>query len=83
VEVRNIRFGLSTDGMNPFGETCSSHGTWPTTLCIYNLPSWLCMKREFIMMPLLISWHVLVGNDIDVYLQPLINDLLVLWEKRA
>jgi hypothetical protein len=26
-EVRNIRFKLSTDGMNPFGETCNSHST--------------------------------------------------------
>jgi hypothetical protein len=30
-EVRNIRFGLSTDGMNPFGETGSSHSTWHVT----------------------------------------------------
>jgi hypothetical protein len=75
-EVRNIRFGLSTDGMNPFGETCSSHSTCLVTLCIYNLPSWLCMKRKFIMMPLLISGPVQVGNDIDVYLQPLIDDSL-------
>jgi hypothetical protein len=80
-EVRNIRFGLSTNRMNPFGETGSSHSTSPVTLCIYNLPSWLCMKRKFIMMPLLISGPVQVGNDIDVYLQPLIDDLLVLWEK--
>jgi hypothetical protein len=34
-------------------------------------------------MPLLISGSVLVGNDIDVYLQPLIDDLLVLWEKEG
>jgi hypothetical protein len=27
MEVRNIRFGLSTDGMNPFGETENSHST--------------------------------------------------------
>jgi hypothetical protein len=38
-EVRNIRFGLSTDGMNPFGETDNSHNTCHVTLCIYNLPS--------------------------------------------
>ncbi|WVZ71440.1 hypothetical protein U9M48_020027, partial [Paspalum notatum var. saurae] len=25
------------------------------TLCIYNLPPWLCMKRKFIMMPTLIK----------------------------
>jgi hypothetical protein len=55
VEVRNIRFGLSTDGMNPFGETGDSHSIWPVTLCIYNLPSSLCMKHKFVMMPLLIS----------------------------
>ena len=67
-EVRNIRFGLSIDGMNPFGETNSSYSTWPVTLCIYNLPSWLCMKRKFIMMPLLISGPVQVSNDIDVLL---------------
>jgi hypothetical protein len=41
------------------------------------------MKRKFIMMSLLISEPVLVGNDIDVYLQPLIDDLLVLWEKEG
>jgi hypothetical protein len=41
------------------------------------------MKRKFIMMPLLISGLVQVGNDIDVYLHPLIDDLLVLWEKRG
>jgi hypothetical protein len=83
VEVRNIRFGLCTDGMNPFGEIDSSHSTWPAILCIYNLPSWLCMKSKFIMMPLLISGPVQVSNNIDVYLQPLIDDLLVLWEKEG
>jgi hypothetical protein len=35
------------------------------------------------MMPLLIIGLVQVGNDIDVYLQPLIDDLLVLWEKEG
>ncbi len=39
------------------------------------------MNQKFIMMPLLISRPDQVGNDIDVYLQPLIDDLLVLWEE--
>jgi hypothetical protein len=77
-EVRNIRFRLSTDGMNLFGKIGSSHSTWHVTLCIYNPPSKLCMKRKFIMIPLLISGPVQFDNDIDVYLQPLIDDLLVL-----
>jgi hypothetical protein len=41
------------------------------------------MKSKFIMMPLLISGPVQVSNNIDVYLQPLIDDLLVLWEKEG
>jgi hypothetical protein len=35
------------------------------------------------MMPLLISEPVQVSNDIIVYLQLLIDDLLVLWEKEG
>jgi hypothetical protein len=43
-DARNLRFALSTDGMNPFGEPSNSHRTCPVTLGIYNLPPWLCMK---------------------------------------
>ena len=38
LDARNIRFGLSTNGMNLFGEMRSGHNTWLVTLCIYNLP---------------------------------------------
>ena len=80
-DVRNIRFGLSTDGMNPFDEQSSGHSTYPVILCIYNLPPWLGMKRKFIMMPVLIPGPKQPGNDIDVYLKPLIEDLLLLWKE--
>ncbi|WVZ57983.1 hypothetical protein U9M48_008305 [Paspalum notatum var. saurae] len=46
-DAKIIRFGLSTDGMNPFSE-------------MINRP-----KQP--------------GNDIDVYLQPLVEELLLLW----
>ncbi|XP_071683720.1 uncharacterized protein [Lolium perenne] len=75
-DARNLRFGLSIDDMNPFGEQSCSHSTWPVTLCIYNLPPWLCMKRKFIMMPVLIQGPKQPGNDIDVYLKPLVEELL-------
>jgi hypothetical protein len=77
----NLRFASSTDGMNPFGEQSSSHCTWPVTLCIYNLPPWLCMKRKFIMMPVLIQGLRQPGNDIDMYLRPLVEELLLLWNR--
>ena len=79
-DTRNLRFALSTDCMNPFGEQSSSHSTWPVTLCIYNLPPWLHMKQKFIMMPVLIQGQKQPGNDIDVYLRPLIKELL-LWSE--
>ncbi|GKC50664.1 uncharacterized protein Tco_1073409 [Tanacetum coccineum] len=74
-EIRNIRFGLSSDGINPFGNMSSRYSTWPVLLCMYNLPPWLCMKRKYIMMSLLIFGPKQPGNDIDVYLSPLINDI--------
>nr|CAH66060.1 OSIGBa0091B08.1 [Oryza sativa] len=81
--TRNIRFGLSTDGMNPFGEMSSGHSSWPVTMCIYNLLPWLCMKRKYIMMPIIIQGPKQPGNDIDVYIRPLVEDLKLLWKKEG
>ncbi|XP_074299803.1 uncharacterized protein LOC141630971 [Silene latifolia] len=80
-ESRNLRLALSTDGMNPFGNLSSQHSTWPVFLAIYNLPPYLCMKRKYLMLSLLISGPKEPGNDIDVYLEPLLNDLRLLWDK--
>ncbi|XP_074323898.1 uncharacterized protein LOC141660813 [Apium graveolens] len=78
-KARNLRLALSSDGFNPFHGPGSDHSTWPVLLSIYNLPPWLCMKRKYIMLSLLISGPNQSGNDIDVYLQPLIEDLQKLW----
>jgi hypothetical protein len=69
--------------MNPFGEMSSSHNTWPVTLCIYNLLPWLCMKWKFIMMLRLIPGPKQPSNDIDVYLRPLVKELLLLWHEEG
>ena len=83
MDPRNIRFGLSTDGMNPFGEWGSGHSTWPVTLCMFNLPSWLCMKWKYMMMPVLTQGPKQPGNDIDMYLTPLVDELLLLWKNEG
>jgi hypothetical protein len=80
-EVRNLRLALCADGVNPYGTLSSQHSTWPVLLAIYNLPPWLCMKRKHIMLSLLISGPKQPGNDIDVYLAPLIDDLKLLWNE--
>ena len=79
-ESRNLRLALSTDGMNPHGIQSISHSTWPVIIMIYNLPPWLCMKCKYMMLSMLISGPKQPGNDIDVYLKPLIEDLKILWE---
>ena len=66
--------------MNPHGIQIISHSTWPVILIIYNLPLWLCMKHKYMMLFMLISGPKQPGNDIDVYLEPLIEDLKILWE---
>lgn len=77
-ESRNLRLALSADGMNP--HKSGTHSTWPVLLTIYNLPPQLCMKRKYILLSLLISGPNQPGNDIDVYLAPLIDDLKILWD---
>ncbi|XP_004305381.1 PREDICTED: uncharacterized protein LOC101300470 [Fragaria vesca subsp. vesca] len=80
IEPRNLRLALSSDGFNPFGAANSKYSCWPVILVTYNLPPWLCMKRKCMMLTLLISGPKQLGNDIDVYLQPLVDDLKVLWD---
>ena len=79
-DPRNLRLALASDGMNPFGNMSSRYSVWPVILVNCNLPPKLSMKRKFLMLTLLISGPHQPGNDIDVYLSPLIDDLRLLWE---
>ena len=74
-DPRNIRFALSTDGVNPFGDMSSSHSTWPVLLTMYNLPTWLCQKRKYVLLCILIQGPRQPGIDIDVFLEPLLEDI--------
>jgi hypothetical protein len=66
--------------MNPFGDLSSSHSTWPVILTIYNLPPWLCHKRRYLLLTYVICRPKQPGNDIDVFLEPLMEDMKILWE---
>ena len=79
LDPRNLRFGLSSDGFNPFKDLSSRYSCWPVILVTYNLPPWLCMVREILMLTLLIPGPKQPGNDIDVYLESLVEDLNELW----
>jgi hypothetical protein len=65
--------------MNPFGENRTVHNAWPVILAMYNLPTWLCHKRKYLMLSILIQGPKQAGTDIDVFLEPLMEDMTKLW----
>lgn len=78
---RNVRLGLATDGFNPFRSMNIVHSTWPIVLIPYNLPPWMCMKQPNMILSVLIDGPKGPGDKIDVYLQPLIEELKELWNE--
>jgi hypothetical protein len=78
---QNCRLVVALDGVNPYVDLFTNHSTWPIFLLNYNLPPWLATKRLFVMLTLFILGKKYIKNEnIDVYLQPLVEDLEELWE---
>lgn len=80
LDVRNVRLGLSADGFNPFKTRSISHCTCPIALMVLNLPPWMCLK-PYLILSTLIDGPNEPGNKIDVYLQPLVDELKELYGK--
>ena len=79
-DLRNIRFSLSTDGMKPFGYRTFTHNSWPVILLMYNLPTWLCQNRKYLLPTIIISGPKAPSIDIDVFLELLIQEIMTLWK---
>jgi hypothetical protein len=78
-EPRNLKLGVGLDGVNPFSMQSSKWSTWPVIIINYNLPPYLGIKKEHLILSLLIPGKRQV-KDINVYLAPLIDDLKNLWK---
>jgi hypothetical protein len=79
-DPRHAHFALAADGVNPFKQNRSSWSTWPVLLLNYNVPPWLTTKKFFILLSLLIPGKESVTSEVfDVYLEPLVDELLELW----
>jgi hypothetical protein len=66
--------------MNPFNERMSDHSTWLVILTMYNIPTWLCQKRKYLFLTVLISGPRQPGIDIDVFLEPVMLEFERLWK---
>jgi hypothetical protein len=49
-EPRNVRLSLAADSVNPFGELRSIYLVWPIFVINNNIPPWMSIKREHIML---------------------------------
>ena len=76
VELRNVYLGLCTDKFNPFGSFLAPYSCWPIIVTVYNLPSELCMRSEFIFLSTIIHSPNSPNQNIIVCLQPLIDELM-------
>ena len=79
LKPRNVRLGLAIDGFNPFGNMNNNYSMWPVILIPYSLSPWLVMKEPYFMLSLLIPSPHQPGNEIDIYLKPLVDELKELW----
>ena len=79
-EARNVRLGLCTDGFAPFNNSGQNYSCWPVIVTPYNLPPSMCMKTEYMFLTLIVPGPKNPKKLIDVCLQPLIDELLNLWE---
>jgi len=77
-EPHNVRLGLCANGFSPFSQFVRLYSIWPVVVTPYNLPSDMCMTTPYMFLtckPGLTNHK----NKIDVYLQPLIDELRHLW----
>ncbi|KAG8366038.1 hypothetical protein BUALT_Bualt17G0034500 [Buddleja alternifolia] len=78
-EARNVRLALSSDGFNPHNQTSRPYSCWSVIVTPYNLPPWMCMDQPYMFLTLLVPGPRSPGKSLDVYLQPLIDELETLW----
>ncbi|KAK9063103.1 hypothetical protein SSX86_016973 [Deinandra increscens subsp. villosa] len=78
-ETRNVRIGLCTDGFTPNQSSATPYSCWPVFITVYNLPPWLALKEQYVQLPLIIPGPKDPTHNLDVFLQPLINELKMLF----
>ena len=79
-EVRSLRLNIAMDGVNSYSLQNTNYYVWPVVVINNNIPPWSFVKNEHLMLALIVLGRKQVKN-MDVYLQPLVDELKELWEK--
>jgi len=80
-EPWNVRIGLCVDGFNAYSNAVRLYSVWPIVVCVHNLPPHLCMTRPYMFLSFVIPRPNNPKNEIDVFLQPVIDELKMLWNE--
>ncbi|KAL0289873.1 UNVERIFIED_CONTAM: hypothetical protein Sangu_2599500 [Sesamum angustifolium] len=78
-EPRNVRLDLYTDGFAPHGQYGRTYSCWLVVITPYNLPPDMCMSSEYMFLMMVIPGPSNPKRLIDVYLEPLIEEMLQFW----
>ena len=66
-EACNLRLSIAIDGVNPYSQLENTYIFWPVALINNNIPPWLSIKNEHLMLDLIVLGRRHVKN-MDVYL---------------
>ena len=64
----------------PFGNSGQQYSCWPVILTPYNLLPLMCMMKQYMFLTVIVFGSNNPKHKIDLYLQPLIHELKLLWE---
>ncbi|KAL2235890.1 UNVERIFIED_CONTAM: hypothetical protein Sindi_1321200 [Sesamum indicum] len=78
-EPRNVRLSLCTNGFAPHGQYDRTYSCWLITLTSYNLSPRMCISSEYMFLKIVIPGPSNPKRLIDIYLEPLIEELQNLW----
>ncbi|GAU50609.1 hypothetical protein TSUD_410190 [Trifolium subterraneum] len=80
-DPRNVRLGLCSDGFTLYTQASATpYSCWPIIVTPYNLPPEMCMSKPYMFLAAVILGPSSPTVGIDIYLQPLVDDLKRLWE---
>ncbi|XP_045809825.1 uncharacterized protein LOC123904179 [Trifolium pratense] len=69
-----------SDGFTPYTQVSATpYSCWPVLVTPYNLPPDMCMSKPYMFLAVVIPGPSSPTVGIDIYLQPLIDDLKRLW----
>ncbi|KAL0451415.1 UNVERIFIED_CONTAM: hypothetical protein Slati_1119600 [Sesamum latifolium] len=78
-ESRNVQLGFCTNDFASHGQYSRIYSCWPIIITPYNLSPGMCMSSEYMFLMMVILGPSNPKHLIDVYLDPLIEEMLQLW----